>query len=56
MFYPDKNFINTLSNGERFIFLKIICGTVAANRQVSRQISKGLCGKAALSERGGAEI
>ena len=30
MFYPDKNFINTLSNGERFIFLKIICGTVAA--------------------------
>ena len=31
MFYPDKNFINTLSNGERFIFLKIICGTVAAN-------------------------
>ena len=36
MFYPDKNFINTLSNGERFIFLKIICGTVAANRQVSR--------------------
>lgn len=24
MFYPDKNFINTLSNGERFIFLKII--------------------------------
>lgn len=37
MFYPDKNFINTLSNGERFIFLKIICGTVAANRQVSRE-------------------
>ena len=31
MFYPDKNFINTLSNGERFIFLKIICGTVAAS-------------------------
>ena len=37
MFYPDKNFINTLSNGERFIFLKIICGTGAANRQVSRE-------------------
>ncbi len=37
MFYPDKNFINTLSPGERFIFLKIICGTVAANRQVSRE-------------------
>ncbi len=37
MFYPDKNFINTLSAGERFIFLKIICGTVAANRQVSRE-------------------
>lgn len=37
MFYPDKNFINTLSNGERFIFLKIICDTVAANRQVSRE-------------------
>ena len=37
MFYPDKNFINTLSNGERFIFLKIICGTVAANRQISRE-------------------
>ena len=37
MFYPDKNFINTLSNGERFIFLKIICGTVATNRQVSRE-------------------
>lgn len=36
MFYPDKNFIDTLSQGERFIFLKIICGTVAANRQVSR--------------------
>ena len=33
---PDKNFIDTLSQGERFIFLKIICGTVAANRQVSR--------------------
>lgn len=37
MFYPDKNFINTLSAGERFIFLKIICGTVAANRLVSRE-------------------
>lgn len=37
MFYPDKNFINTLTNGERFIFLKIICGTVAANRELSRE-------------------
>lgn len=37
MFYPDKNFINTLSAGERFIFLKIICGAVAANRLVSRE-------------------
>ena len=36
MFYPDKTFIDTLTPGERFIFLKIICGTVAANRQVSR--------------------
>lgn len=37
MFYPDKTFINTLSKGERFIFLKIICGTIAINRQVSRE-------------------
>ena len=37
MFYPDKNFINTLSSGERFIFVKIICGLVAADRQVTRE-------------------
>ena len=35
MFYPDKNFINTLSAGERFIFVKVICGLVAADRQVT---------------------
>ena len=37
MFYPDKNFINTLSAGEKFIFVKIICGLVAADRQVTRE-------------------
>lgn len=37
MFYPDKYFINTLSDGERFIFLKVICGLVAADRQVTRE-------------------
>lgn len=37
MFYPDKNFIRTLSQAERFIFLKIICGLIAADRQVSRE-------------------
>lgn len=37
MFYPDKNFIKTLSDGERFIFLKAICGLVAADRQLSRE-------------------
>lgn len=36
MFYPDKNFIDTLSDGERFIFLKIISGVVASDRKVSR--------------------
>lgn len=36
MFYPDKNFINTLSEGEKFIFLKAICGLVAADRKISR--------------------
>jgi len=35
MFHPDKNFINTLSAGERFIFVKVICGLVAADRQVT---------------------
>ena len=37
MFYPDKNFINTLTAGERFIFVKIICGLVAVDRKVTRE-------------------
>jgi len=37
MFYPDKNFINTLTSGERFIFVKVICGLVAADRKVTRE-------------------
>jgi len=37
MFYPDKNFINTLTSAERFIFVKVICGLVAADRQVTRE-------------------
>jgi len=37
MFYPDKNFINTLTSAERFIFVKVICGMVAADRQVTRE-------------------
>lgn len=37
MFYPDQAFIRTLSDGERFIFLKIICGVVATDRVVSRE-------------------
>ena len=37
MFYPDKNFINTLTAGEKFIFVKIICGLVAIDRQVTRE-------------------
>lgn len=37
MFYPDKDFIMSLSDGERFIFLKIICGVIAADRKVSRE-------------------
>lgn len=36
MFYPDRDFIRSLSEGEKFIFLKIICGLVAADRQVSK--------------------
>lgn len=36
MFYPDKIFIDQLSSGERFIFLKIICGLVASDRQVTK--------------------
>ena len=37
MFYPDKNFIETLSAGERFIFVKVICGLVAADRKITRE-------------------
>ena len=37
MFYPDKTFINTLSAGEKFIFVKIICGLVASDRKVTRE-------------------
>ncbi|MCM1324719.1 MAG: TerB family tellurite resistance protein [Acetobacter sp.] len=37
MFYPDKKFIASLSEGEKFIFLKIICGVVAVDRKVSRE-------------------
>ena len=37
MFYPDKNFINTLDTTERFIFLKIICGMVACDKQVAKE-------------------
>lgn len=37
MFYPDKNFIATLSQAERFIFLKVICGMVAADRKITRE-------------------
>lgn len=37
MFYPDKDFILSLSEKERFIFLKIICGIVAVDRKVSRE-------------------
>lgn len=37
MFYPDKNFISTLTAAERFIFVKVICGLVATDRQVTRE-------------------
>ncbi len=37
MFYPDAKFINTLSEKEKFIFLKIICGMVASDRKVSHE-------------------
>lgn len=37
MFYPDKSFIESLSAGERFIFLKVICGLVAIDKQVTRE-------------------
>lgn len=37
MFYPDKNFINTLDTTERFIFIKVICGMVACDKQVAKE-------------------
>lgn len=37
MFYPDKSFIDSLSAGEKFIFVKVICGLVAIDRQVTRE-------------------
>lgn len=37
MFYPDADFIRSLTEKEKFIFLKIICGMVAADRKVSRE-------------------
>ena len=37
MFYPDKIFIDTLTAGEKFIFVKVICGLVAIDRQVTRE-------------------
>ena len=37
MFYPDKNFIETLTAGEKFIFVKVICGLVAADKQIARE-------------------
>lgn len=37
MFYPDQKFISTLSQAERFIFLKVITGLVASDRQVSKE-------------------
>lgn len=36
MFYPSKKFVETLSDAERFIFLKVICGMVASDRRVSK--------------------
>ena len=36
MFYPNKKFIKTLSEGERFTYLKIICGMIAMDKQVSQ--------------------
>ncbi len=37
MFFPDKDFIEKLSDGEKFIFLKVICGLVASDRQVTKE-------------------
>jgi uncharacterized tellurite resistance protein B-like protein len=37
MFYPEQKFIDTLSKGEKFIFLKVICGVIASDRQVSKE-------------------
>ena len=36
MFYPDKRFVDTLSEAERFIFLKVICGLVASDKKISK--------------------
>lgn len=36
MFYPNKQFIKTLSEGERFTYLKIICGMIAMDKKVSQ--------------------
>ncbi len=37
MFYPDKAFIDNLKEGEKFIFLKVICGLIASDRKISRE-------------------
>lgn len=37
MFYPDKNFISSLTPAERFIFVKAICGMVAMDGKVTRE-------------------
>ncbi len=37
MFYPNKKFVETLSEAEKFIFLKVICGLVASDRQVTKE-------------------
>ena len=36
MFYPSKEFVRSLSETEKFVFLKVICGIVAADRGVSK--------------------
>ena len=36
MFYPNREFVSTLSEAEKFIFLKVICGMVASDRRVSK--------------------
>ncbi|MBQ8750679.1 MAG: hypothetical protein IJZ30_03480 [Alphaproteobacteria bacterium] len=37
MFFPDKDFIEELSDAEKFIFLKVICGLIASDRQVAKE-------------------